>query len=167
MVDKLKESVVQEDLQQNMNFIQNCLHLQSTNMGCLHKALDYVLDASITLASNLLLDRWDDFLKLTHRKVTDKDIAKLRNAFLTKKELVNSKVLSEVDQNLENHKNLEYLNLQVWCQYSNNEGQEGFSDVVANRFFFRENPKDECMIQGGPFCKSGIRWTSPNPLLLT
>ena len=98
-VDKLKESVVQEDIQQSMNFIHNCLHLQSTTMGCLGKALDDVLDTSMTLASNLLLNRRDNFLKLCHRDVTDKDIAKLRNASLAKKELFNSKVLSEVEQN--------------------------------------------------------------------
>ena len=94
-VDKLKDSVVQEDIQQSMNFIQNCLHLQSTTMGCIGKALDDVLDTSMTLASNLLLNRRDNFLKLCHKDVTDKDIAKLRNASRTKKELFNSKVLSE------------------------------------------------------------------------
>ena len=45
-VAKMKESVDQEDIQQSMNFIQNCLHLQSTTMGCLGKALDDVLDTS-------------------------------------------------------------------------------------------------------------------------
>ena len=38
-------------------------------------------------------------MKLCHRDVTDKDIARLRNASLKKKELFNSKVLSEVEQN--------------------------------------------------------------------
>ena len=98
-IDKMKASVDQEDIQQSMTFLQNCLHLQSTTMGCLGKALDDVLDTSITLASNLLLNRRDNFLKLCHRDVTDKDIARLRNASLTKKELFNSKVLSEVEQN--------------------------------------------------------------------
>ena len=68
-------------------------------MGCLGKALDDVLDTSMTLASNLLLNRKDNFLKLCHKDVTDKDIAKLRNASLTKNEFFNSKVLSEVEQN--------------------------------------------------------------------
>ena len=99
-VAKMKESVDQEDIQQSMNFIQNCLHLQSTTMGCLGKALDDVLDTSMSLASNMLLNRRDNFLKLCHRDVTDKDIARLRNASLTKKELFNSKMLSEVEQNL-------------------------------------------------------------------
>ena len=67
--------------------------------GCLGKALDDVLDTSMSLASNLLLNRRDNFLKLCHRDVTDKDIARLRNASLTKKELFNSRVLSEVEQN--------------------------------------------------------------------
>ena len=98
-VDKLKESVVQEDIQQSMNFIQNCLHLQSTTMGCLGKALDDVLATSMRMASNLSLNRRDNFLKLCHKDVTDKDISKLRNASLTEKELFNSKVLSEVEQN--------------------------------------------------------------------
>ena len=98
-VSKMKESVDQEDIQQSMNFIQNCLHLQSTTMGCLGKALDDVLDTSMSFASNMLLNRRDNFLKLCHRDVTDKDIARLRNASLTKKELFNSKVLSEVEQN--------------------------------------------------------------------
>ena len=98
-VAKMKESVDQEDIQQSMNFLQNCLHLQSTTMGCLGKALDDVLDTSISVASNMLLNRRDNFLKLCHRDVTDKDIARLRNASLTKKELFNSKVLSEVEQN--------------------------------------------------------------------
>ena len=95
----MRESVVQEDIQQSMEFIQNCLRLQSTTMGCLGKTLDDVLDTSMTLSSNLLLNRRDNFLKLCHRDVTDKDITKLRNASLTKKELFNSKVLSEVEQN--------------------------------------------------------------------
>ena len=77
-VDKLKDSVVQEDIQESMSFIQNCLHLQSTTMGCLGKALDVVLDTSMTMASNLLLNRRDNFLKLCHKDVTDKDISKLR-----------------------------------------------------------------------------------------
>ena len=47
----------------------------------------------------MLLNRRDNFLKLCHRDVTYKDIARLRNASLTKKELFNSKVLSEVGQN--------------------------------------------------------------------
>ena len=97
--DKLKESVVQEDIQQSMEFIQNCLHLQSSTMNSLGKALDDVLDTSMTLASNLLLNRRDHVLRLYHRDVTDKNIARLRNASLTKKELFNSKVLSEVEQN--------------------------------------------------------------------
>ena len=41
-LDKMKESTDQEDIQQSMNFLQNCLHLQSTTMGCLGKALDDV-----------------------------------------------------------------------------------------------------------------------------
>ena len=98
-LDKMKESVDQEDIQQSINFIQNCRHLQSTTMECLCKALDDVLDTSMTLASNLLLNRRDNFLKLCHRDVTDKDIARLRNASLTKKEFFNLKVLSEVEQN--------------------------------------------------------------------
>ena len=83
-VDRLKDSVVQGDILQSMNFIQNCLHLQSTTMGYLGKVLDDVLDMSMTLASNLLLNRRDNFLKLCHKDVTDKDIAKLRNASLKK-----------------------------------------------------------------------------------
>ena len=75
-VDKMRESVVQEDIQQSMEFIQNCLRLQSTTMGCLGKALDDVLDTSMTLSLNLLLNRRDNFLKLCHTDVTDKDIAK-------------------------------------------------------------------------------------------
>ena len=98
-LDKMKDSSDQEDIQQSMNFLQNCLQLQSTTMGCLGKALDDVLDTSMTFASNLLLNRRDNFLKLCHRDVTDKDVARLRNASLTKKELFNSKVLAEVEQN--------------------------------------------------------------------
>ena len=64
--------------------IQKSIHLQSTTMGCLGKAWDDVLDTSMTLASNLLLNRRDSFFKC-HSDVTDKDIAKLRNASLTKR----------------------------------------------------------------------------------
>ena len=96
-VDRMKDSVDQEDIQQSMNYLQNCLHLQITVMGCLGKALDDVLDTSMTLASNMLLNRRDNFLKLCHRDVTDKDLARLRNSSLTKKEMFNSKVLSEVE----------------------------------------------------------------------
>ena len=98
-IDKMKDSVDHEDIQQSVNYIQNCLHLQNSTMRCLGKALDDVLDTSMSLASNLLLNRRDNFLKLCHRDVTDKDIARLRNASLTKKELFNSKVISEVEQN--------------------------------------------------------------------
>ena len=98
-IDKMKGSVDQEDIQQSMNFMQNCLHLQCTTMGYLGKALDDVLDTSMTLASNFLLNRRDNFLKLCHRDVTDKYIARLRNSSLTKKEFFNSKVLAEVEQN--------------------------------------------------------------------
>ena len=82
-----------------MEFIQNCLHLQSSTMNSLGKALDDILDTSMTLTSNLLLNSRDHFLRLCYRDVTDKDIARLRNASLTKKELFNSKVLSEIEQN--------------------------------------------------------------------
>ena len=98
-LDQMKDATDQEDIQQSLNFLQNCLQLQSTTMGCLGKALENVLDTSMTLASNLLLNRRNNFLKLCHRDVTDKDVARLRNASLTKKELFNSKVLSEVEQN--------------------------------------------------------------------
>ena len=98
-LEKMKDSTDQDDIQQSMNYLQNCLHLQSTTMGCLGKALDDVLDTSMTLASNFLLNRRDNWLKLCHRDVTDKDIARLRNTSLTKKELFNSKVLSEVEHN--------------------------------------------------------------------
>ena len=53
---KMEESVDQEDIQQSMNFIQNCLHLQSTTMGCLGKALDDVLDTSMTISSNCVIE---------------------------------------------------------------------------------------------------------------
>ena len=59
-VDKMKDSVDQEDIQQSMNYLQNFLHLQSTIMGCLGKALDAVLDTSVTLASNMLLNKRDN-----------------------------------------------------------------------------------------------------------
>ena len=69
-IDKMKESVDQEDIQQrhvseeenqediqqshiqHMCFMQNCLHLQSTTMGCLGKALDDMLDTSWFFRSN-------------------------------------------------------------------------------------------------------------------
>ena len=85
-IDKMKESVDQEDIQQSMNFIQNCLHLQCTTMECLGKAMDHVLYTSMTLALNLLLNRRDNFPKLCNRDVMDKDIARLKNASLIKKE---------------------------------------------------------------------------------
>ena len=40
-------------------------------MGCLGKALDDVLDTSMTLAPNMLLNRRDNFPKLCHRDVID------------------------------------------------------------------------------------------------
>ena len=62
------------------------------------QSLDDVLDTSMTLASNLLLNRRDNFLKLCHRDVTDKDIARLRNSSLTNKELFNSKVPKNTEE---------------------------------------------------------------------
>ena len=53
----MKDSVDQDDIQQKLNYLQNCLHLQSTIMGCLGKALDDVLDTSMALASNVLLNK--------------------------------------------------------------------------------------------------------------
>ena len=81
----MKDDTDQENIQQSMNFLQNCLQLQSATMGCLGKALDDVLDTSMTLALNFLLNRRDNFLKLCHRDVTDKDIARLRKLLLQRK----------------------------------------------------------------------------------
>ena len=125
-----------------MTFSQNCLHLQFTTMGCLRKALDDVLDTSMTLASNLLLNRRDKFLKLCHRDVTDKDIARLRNASLTKKELFNSKVLSEVEQN--------------FIQWSQINRETAFKKHRGNSYgsrSFADSKKDQ-----------GPRWQSGNTL---
>ena len=87
-LDKMKDATDQEDIQQSMKFLQNCLQLQSTTMGCLGKALDDVLDTSMTLASNLLLNRRDNFLKLCHKDVTDKDCCQIEECFSYKERTV-------------------------------------------------------------------------------
>ena len=42
-------------------FLQNCLHLQPTTMGCLGKASDDVLDTSMALASKFAVEQKGQF----------------------------------------------------------------------------------------------------------
>ena len=68
------------------------------------------------------------------------------------------------------HKNLEYLNLHAWFLDSCTKVKEdSLLRWQIELRHLRENPQGKCMIQGGPFFKSGprrIRWISPNPLSL-
>ena len=63
------------------------------------------------------------------------------------------------------HKNLEYLNLHAW--YLDSYRKVKGDSLLRWQIEFghlRKNPQGECMIQGGPYFKSGprrIRWTSP------
>ena len=68
------------------------------------------------------------------------------------------------------HSNLEYLNLHAWYLDSYKKVKE--DSLLKWRIelrHLRENPQGECMIQGGPYFKSGprrIRWMSQNQLFL-
>ena len=69
------------------------------------------------------------------------------------------------------HKNLEYLNLHAWfldsCKKIKEDSLLRWQIELRH---LREDPQGECMIQGGPFFKSGprrIRWISPILLSLS
>ena len=68
------------------------------------------------------------------------------------------------------HKNLEYLNLHAWYLDSYRKVKEdSLLRWQTELRHLRENPQDECMIQGGPYFTSvprRIRWISPNQLFL-
>ena len=68
------------------------------------------------------------------------------------------------------HKNLEYLNLHAWYLDSYRKVKEdSLLRWQIELRHLRGNPQDECMIQGGPFFRSGprrIRWMSQNQLFL-
>ena len=68
------------------------------------------------------------------------------------------------------HKNLEYLNLHAWYLDSFKKVKEdSLMRWQIELRHLRENPQDGCMIQGGPYFKSGprrIRWMSQNQLFL-
>ena len=61
------------------------------------------------------------------------------------------------------HKNLEYLNLHAWYLDSFKVKEDSLLRWQIELRHLRENPQDGCMIQGGPYFKSGprrIRWMS-------
>ena len=68
------------------------------------------------------------------------------------------------------HNNLEYLNLHAWYLDSFKKVKEdSLLRWQIELRHLRENPQDGCMIQGGPYFKSGprrIRWMSQNQLFL-
>ena len=82
-----------------MNYVQECLQLQSTINQSLGKSLESLLGSSMTMSSNLLLNRRDNYLKHCSKDDTENDISRLRNASFTPNEVFPVETLSDVQRN--------------------------------------------------------------------
>ena len=65
----------------------------------LGRSLESLLGSSMTMSSNLLLNRRDNYLNHCSKDVTEDDISKLRNASFTPNEVFPVETLSEVQRN--------------------------------------------------------------------
>ena len=82
-----------------MDYVQECLQLQTTINQSLGKSLVSLLGSSMTMSSKLLLNRTDNYLKFCSKDVTEDDVTKLRNASFTPNEVFPVDTLSEVQRN--------------------------------------------------------------------
>ena len=95
----IKSAESEVDFNNAMCYVQECLQLQSTINQSLGKSLESLLGSSMTMSSNLLLNRRDNYLKHCSKDVTEDDISRLRNASFTPNEVFPVETLSEVQRN--------------------------------------------------------------------
>ena len=95
----LKSAENETDFNNALEYVQECLQLQSSVNQSLGKSLDSLLGSSMTMASNMLLSRRDNYLKSCSKDITEDDISKLRNAPFTSNEVFPVDTLSEVQKN--------------------------------------------------------------------
>ena len=95
----IKSAESEVDFNSAMDYVQECLQLQSTINQSLGKSLESLLGSSMTMSSNLLLNRRDNYLKHCSKDVTEDDISRLRNASFTPNEVFPMETLSEVQRN--------------------------------------------------------------------
>ena len=95
----IKSAESEVDFNNAMDYVQECLQLQSTINQSLGKSLESLLGSSMTLSSNVLLNRRDNYLKHCSKDVTEDDISRLRNASFTPNEVFPVETLSEVQRN--------------------------------------------------------------------
>ena len=95
----IKSAESEVDFNYAMDYVQGCLQLQSTINESLGKSLESLLGSSMTMSSNLLLNRRYNYLKHCSKDVTEDDISRLRNASFTPNEVFPVETLSEVQRN--------------------------------------------------------------------
>ena len=95
----IKSAESEVDFNNAMDYVQECLQLQSTINQSLGKSLESLLGSSMTMSSNLLLNRRDNYLKHCSKDVTEDDISRLRNASFTPNEVFPVETLSKVQRN--------------------------------------------------------------------
>ena len=95
----IKSAESEGDFNNAMEYVQECLQLQATINQSLGKSLESLLGSSMTMSSNLLLNRRDNYLKHCSKDVTEDDITKLRNASFTPNDVFPVETLSEVQRN--------------------------------------------------------------------
>ena len=95
----IKSAESEVDFNNAMDYIQECLQLQSTINQFMGKSLESLLGSSMTMSSNLLLNRRDNYLKHCSKHVTGDDISRLRNASFTPNEVFLVETISEVQRN--------------------------------------------------------------------
>ena len=69
----IKSAESEVDFNNAMDYVQECLQLQSTINQSLCKSLESLLGSSMTMSSNLLLNRMDNYLKHCSKDVTEDD----------------------------------------------------------------------------------------------
>ena len=82
-----------------MDYVQECLQLQSIINQSLGKSLESSLGSAMTMSFSLLLNRRDNYLKHCSKDVTEDDISRFRNASFTPNEVFPVETLSDVQRN--------------------------------------------------------------------
>ena len=89
------------DFNDALEYVQECLQLQSSVNQSLGKALDSFLGSAMTMSANacMLLSKRDNYLKNCSKDVTEDDISRLKNAPFTSNKAFLVDTLSEVQRN--------------------------------------------------------------------
>ena len=95
----IKSDESKVDFNNALNYVQQCLQLQSNINQSLGKSLESLLGSAMNMSSNLLLNRRDNYLKHCSKDVTEDDISRFRNASFTPNEIFAVETLSEVQRN--------------------------------------------------------------------